>query len=136
MVRRFLHYASLHTVEELQDFTAQWVPHPRWVKVDDVTIPNDVVTKAADLLEAQLGHHGIDKIGGRKWWQWRREGSVLNAEWIEMRKDYTSRKQTGDEGNRIMLYIHGGAYFFGGVDAHRYQMQRHARKLKARVFAR
>lgn len=34
-----------------------------------------------------------------------------------------------------MLYVHGGAYFFGSVDEHRYQMQRHARKLRARVFA-
>lgn len=34
-----------------------------------------------------------------------------------------------------MLYVHGGGYFFGSVDEHRYQMQRHARKLKARVFA-
>jgi len=29
-----------------------------------------------------------------------------------------------------------GGYFFGSVDEHRYQLQRHARKLKARVFAR
>ena len=41
-----------------------------------------------------------------------------------------------DEGKRVMLYVHGGAYFFGSVDEHRYQMQRHARKLKARVLAR
>ena len=34
-----------------------------------------------------------------------------------------------------MLYVHGGAYFFGSVDEHRYQMQRHARKLRARVLA-
>ena len=34
-----------------------------------------------------------------------------------------------------MLYVHGGGYFFGSVDEHRYQMQRHARKLRARVFA-
>ena len=34
-----------------------------------------------------------------------------------------------------MLYVHGGAFFFGSVDEHRYQMQRHARKLQARVFA-
>ena len=70
------------------------------------------------------------------WWQWRREGSVLKAEWIEMRGDYMTRKQSGDKGKRVMLYVHGGAYFFGSVDEHRYQMQRHARKLKARVFAR
>jgi acetyl esterase/lipase len=35
-----------------------------------------------------------------------------------------------------MLYFHGGAFYFGSVDTHRYQLQRHARKLKARVFAR
>jgi acetyl esterase/lipase len=34
-----------------------------------------------------------------------------------------------------MLYVHGGGYFFGSVDEHRYQLQRHARKLRARVFA-
>lgn len=52
-----------------------------------------------------------------------------------MRADYHERKRTGDPGKRVMLYIHGGAYFFGSVDEHRYQMQRHARKLKARVLA-
>ena len=34
-----------------------------------------------------------------------------------------------------MLYVHGGAYYFGSVDEHRYQLQRHARKLEARVLA-
>ena len=53
-----------------------------------------------------------------------------------MRKDYDARKQLAiTKGDRIMLYVHGGAYFFGSVDEHRYQMQRHARKLKARVLA-
>lgn len=52
-----------------------------------------------------------------------------------MREDYNARKAKGEAGNRVMLYVHGGAYYFGSVDEHRYQMQRHARKLKARVFA-
>ena len=64
------------------------------------------------------------------------DGNVLKAEWIEMRSDYAKRKQNGNKGKRVMLYVHGGAYFFGSVDEHRYQMQRHARKLNARVFAR
>lgn len=51
-----------------------------------------------------------------------------------MRGDYTARK-SGQKCRRVMLYVHGGAYFFGSVDEHRYQMQRHARKLRARVFA-
>ena len=52
-----------------------------------------------------------------------------------MRKDYTARKHNNEECTRCILYVHGGAYFFGSVDEHRYQMQRHARKLKARVLA-
>ncbi len=60
----------------------------------------------------------------------------MKAEWIEMRSDYARRKQKGDKGKRVILYVHGGAYFFGSVNEHRYQMQRHARKLNARVFAR
>jgi acetyl esterase/lipase len=52
-----------------------------------------------------------------------------------MRGDYNTRKKNNDRGRRVMLYVHGGGYFFGSVDEHRYQMQRHARKLRARVFA-
>ena len=52
-----------------------------------------------------------------------------------MRSDFNARKKAKEESKRVMLYVHGGAYFFGSVDEHRYQMQRHARKLKARVIA-
>ncbi|ROV88525.1 hypothetical protein VSDG_09346 [Cytospora chrysosperma] len=136
LIRSFLQFASQHTVEDVQAFTAQWVPHPQWIKVDDVTVPTDHLDHAARLLEAQLGPDGIRKVGGRKWWQWRKpNASALTAEWIEMRSDYHERKKNNDPGKRVMLYVHGGAYFFGSVDMHRYQMQRHARKLKARVFA-
>ena len=112
------------------------MPSPRWVKLEEVTIPEDAIEKAAKVIILQLGLKGIDKVGGSTWWQWRRDGSTLKAEWIEMKADYNRRQETGDKGNRVMLYVHGGAYFFGSVDEHRYQMQRHARKLKARVFAR
>ena len=112
------------------------MPSPRWVKVDEVNIPEKCISEAAEALVAQLGHRGVDKVGGEKWWQWRREGSKLQAEWIEMRRDYTKREASGEKGKRVMLYVHGGAYFFGSVDEHRYQLQRHARKLEARVLAR
>ena len=123
-------------MEEIQAFTSQWVPIPRWVKVDEINIPEKSISEAAEVLIAQLGHRGIDKVGGEKWWQWRREGGALQAEWIEMRRDYSRRKASGERGKRVMLYVHGGAYFFGSVDEHRYQLQRHARKLEARVLAR
>jgi acetyl esterase/lipase len=112
------------------------VPHPRWVKVDEVKISQEHITKAAEHIQEQLGRHGIEKVGGKVWWQWRRPESELKAEWIEMRSDCQQRKKNKDDGKRVMLYVHGGAYFFGSVDEHRYQMQRHARKLKARVLAR
>ncbi|EFQ30247.1 hypothetical protein CGRA01v4_00356 [Colletotrichum graminicola] len=135
LVRTFLEFASQHTVEELQAFTAQWVPHPQWVKVEDVTIPEDQIERSSELIEGQLGPTGVRAVGGRKWWRWRKTQSPLKAEWIEMRADYNERKKNGGATRRVMLYVHGGAYFFGSVDEHRYQMQRHARKLKARVFA-
>ncbi|KAI1387260.1 alpha/beta-hydrolase [Hypoxylon trugodes] len=135
LIRSFLEFASHHTVEDLQAFTSQWVPHPQWVKVDQVEIPEPKLVEAAGLLQEQLGPDGIKKVGGRNWWQWRKPNSPLKAEWIEMKADYHARKKASDPGKRVMLYVHGGAYFFGSVDEHRYQMQRHARKLKASVFA-
>lgn len=137
LIRSFLQHASRHTVEELQAFTSQWVPHPQWVKVDEVVVPTDILDRAAGLLRTQLGAEGLKRVGGEKWWTWRKPGkeSVLRAEWIEMKSDSNERSRNHDDGKRVMLYVHGGAYFFGSVDEHRYQMQRHARKLKARVFA-
>ncbi|KAI0026247.1 alpha/beta-hydrolase [Xylariomycetidae sp. FL0641] len=128
-------FASHHTIEDLQAFTSQWVPHPTWIKVEEVEIPETHLDEAADALRKQLGPDGIRKVGGVKWWQWRKPETKLTAEWIEMRADYNERQKTGGECKRVMLYVHGGAYFFGSVDEHRYQMQRHARKLRARVFA-
>ncbi|PHH74192.1 hypothetical protein CDD80_3240 [Ophiocordyceps camponoti-rufipedis] len=136
LMRSFLDFASRHTVEELQTFTSQWVPHPQWVRVEAVTVSDALLERAADLLIRQLGEDGIRQVGGREWWRWRGpESTSLDAEWIEMRKNADERERSGDEQRRIMLYLHGGAYFFGGVDNYRYQLQRHARKLKARVLA-
>ncbi|KAK5083574.1 hypothetical protein LTR05_006077 [Lithohypha guttulata] len=135
LIRSFLLYASHHTVEEVQAFTGQWVPHPRWTRIEDVPIPAASIHKAGELLTAQLGEDGIHAIGGKKWWLWRRKEAELKGEWIEMRSDYTARQREKRSCRRIMMYIHGGGYFFGGVDEHRYQLQRHARKLQARVFA-
>ncbi|KAI4112550.1 MAG: hypothetical protein LQ345_006316 [Seirophora villosa] len=136
LIRRFLHHASYHTVEDIQAFTSQWVPSPHWVKAEEVSIPQKAIDDAAEAIIAQLGHKGVDKVGGSKWWQWRRDGTSLRAEWIEMRADYERRKRTKEPCKRVILYVHGGAYYFGSVDEHRYQIQRHARKLGARVLAR
>ena len=135
LIRQFLCHASYHTVEEIQAFTQQWVPNPRWIRTETVTIPNEDLTRAANALIAQLGPAGVEQVGGKAWWQWRRDGLVPSAEWVEMRGEYNRRKKAKEPCTRVMLYVHGGAYFFGSVDEHRYQLQRHARKLRARVLA-
>lgn len=139
-MREFLVFASKYPVEDLQEFSRQWVPSPHWVRTEPASISDRYLESAAKTLVAQLGPKGIKDIGGEEWWQWRGPAEDLRGEWIEMRDDYNERKKVGEEKlkgrNRIILYIHGGAYFFGSVDTHRYQMQRHARKLKGRVFAR
>lgn len=135
LIRRFLAFASKQTVDDVQAFTSQAVPNPHWVRVEDFHISQVYLDRAAELLTAQLGPEGINAIGGGTWWQWRLARAPLRAEWIEMRKDYNLRKQSGQDCDRCMLYVHGGAYYFGSVDEHRYQMQRHARKLQARVLA-
>lgn len=98
-------------------------------------IPEENIANAVKLIIAELGKEGIKAIGGPTWWQWRRKDTKLRAEWIEMRSDYNTRQRENKKCRRIMLYVHGGGYFFGSVDEHRYQLQRHARKLQARVFA-
>ncbi|KAK5169595.1 uncharacterized protein LTR77_005572 [Saxophila tyrrhenica] len=135
LIRQFLDYSSKHSIEDLQSFTAQWVPAPHWVRINDAEVAPKFLERAARLIHAQLGTRGLAKIGGKTWWQWRRPDAPLRAEWIEMKKEYHERKRTGDKCERVILYVHGGAYYFGSVDEHRYQMQRHARKLRARVLA-
>lgn len=135
LIRQFLVFASHHTVDEIQAFTQQYVPNPPYVRLDDITIPESCLTRATNHIRTQLGPEGLEAVGGGTWWTWRREVDSLKAQWIEMRKDYNQRQSRKEKCSRTMLYIHGGAYYFGSVDEHRYQMTRHARKLQARVLA-
>ncbi|RKF54188.1 AB hydrolase superfamily protein C4A8.06c [Erysiphe neolycopersici] len=135
VVRKFLEYASENTIEDLQRFTSQWIPHPYSVKVDKVYIPEQFLLSAAKCLEVQLGPDGLEEIGGKTWWRWRKPEIKSCAEWIEMRDQYKKRLQGKDHDNRVLFYVHGGAYYFCSVGIHRIQMQKYARMLKARVFA-
>ncbi|KAE8145943.1 hypothetical protein BDV25DRAFT_144197 [Aspergillus avenaceus] len=137
--REFLAYAAKHSVEDLQAFTNQKALSPHWVRSETVTIPTQYLSSAATAVINQLGPKGVSQVGGKEWWQWRGPVDELKSEWIEMRNDYNERKQAnGDHSSqkRIMFYIHGGAYYFGSLETHRYMLQRHARKIKGRVFAR
>ena len=105
------------------------------MRTEPVTIPDEFLSSAASGVSKQLGPKGIVRVGGEEWWQWRGPAEGLKGEWVEMRNHYNQTKKANQRSNRIMLYLHGGAYFFGSVDTHRYMLQRHARKLKGRVFA-
>lgn len=135
LIRRFLEHASHHTVEELQSFTAMNVPTPSWVSTQEVIIPPRFLDDSAAHITAQLG-------SSTTWWRWRERD--LRCEWISVshkwwrgkqRSDTVTEKLELEDTARTLLYVHGGAYYFGSVDEHRYQLQRHARKLRARVFA-
>ena len=112
------------------------------MRTETVTIPTQYLSSAATALIDQLGPKGLSQVGGKEWWQWRGLEDELKGEWVEMRNDYNERMRARKihgihpSQKRIMFYIHGGAYYFGSLETHRYQMQRHARKLKGRVFAR
>ena len=130
LIRRFLEYASHHTVEQLQAFTAMYVPHPAWIGVEEVTVGEEWLEESAKMLVGT----GLGKeVGGERWWRWRERD--LKAEWVWMRAGWREGRRDAADG-KVMLYVHGGAYYFGSVDEHRYQLQRHARKLGCKVFAR
>lgn len=134
LVRRFLEYGSRHTVEQVQSFTANKIPTPSWVSKEEVTITKTHLDKAAAFIKTDLGEYGARLFGGTEWWQYRMD--ALKGEWIEMKKDRRKREHhEPGHVDRIILYLHGGAYYFGSVDEHRYQIQRHARKLGGRAFA-
>ena len=129
-----LEHASHHRVEDLQAFTSGYIPVPQWVHLTVPHIPKENIEKAANLLITYFSPHGIQQIGGQKWWQWR--AKELKGEWIEMRSHLHARKRNpASVPKRTLLYVHGGAYFFNSVATERYQIQRHARKLRCRAFA-
>ncbi|GAA5957049.1 hypothetical protein JCM3765_005389 [Sporobolomyces pararoseus] len=133
IVRKFLEYASLHGVSDLQAFTAAHVPTPTWVYKSVVTVPDYNIDRAAELLREalEMDPRSIGLVGGTKWWTMR--GRALTGEWLEMKKDRMKRGAAPPE--RVLLYLHGGAHFFSSLETHRYQIQRHARKLGALAFA-
>ncbi|KAK4047761.1 hypothetical protein OIO90_006060 [Microbotryomycetes sp. JL221] len=135
IVKKFLQYSSTHTVAELQAFTATKVPTPRWVIKQTVKVSSQAIDKAAKILWQQLSidEKSAKLVGGSGWWTLR--GRDLTAEWIEMKNQRATRLASLKQDDRVLLYFHGGGGFFSSLETHRYQIQRHARKLNGRAFA-
>lgn len=126
LMRQLIDFTAINTVEDVQHITTGWVPPAPSALVTDVEIPDRFYPIAAGHISENLGPLNLKRVG-KTWWQWRKPGSVVRAEWVEMKSDYLERKANGDKGKKVMFYIHGGAYFFGSI-SHGPQIQRHARK--------
>ncbi|KAJ7781052.1 Alpha/Beta hydrolase protein [Mycena metata] len=150
IVKAFIELGTKNRVESLQAFTNTHVPAPYWAAVASVCIPLQSCNASADILIDWFGPEELKAVvGGERWWQVRGLDGV-DGEWITQ-KDYLSdakvhppgRKLSDDEQtilrmeklDRVMLYVHGGGYFWGSINTHRYQLIRYARKIKGRVFA-
>lgn len=90
--------ASLHTVEDIQQFGNNWVPSPFWIRVVSVTIPLSTRLEAGNVLINTIGEDEIQSvIGGREWWQRsaNKSGGVT-GEWIAMKKDWDGLDAEGE----------------------------------------
>ncbi|KAG9047560.1 hypothetical protein FS837_002023 [Tulasnella sp. UAMH 9824] len=156
IVKAFLELATRNTLDELQAFTNTYIPPPYWAECVPVTIPLPCCNKAADILIDWFGSEQLKEVvGGEKWWQVRGLEGV-QAEWIAMKRDWerlqksekmAKRSNQGkgkvnphfsdrlDNMNKVVFYIHGGGFYFGSINTHRYQILRMARKLGGRAFA-
>ncbi|KAF8914168.1 Alpha/Beta hydrolase protein [Gymnopilus junonius] len=150
IVKAFIDFGTKNTVESLQAFTNTHVPAPYWACVCPVTIPFLSCNNAADALIEWFGPEELKLVvGGERWWQVRGLSGV-DAEWMAEEEHLDSAPKS-DSGKKIgaseanikrmekldtvMLYVHGGAYFWGSINTHRYQILHYAHKFEGRAFA-
>ncbi|KAF8165523.1 lipase/esterase [Crassisporium funariophilum] len=152
IVKAFIAMGTKNTIESLQAFTNTHVPAPYWSAVSPVIIPLSSCNEAADALIEWFGPEELKHVvGGERWWQVRGLDGV-DGEWIAEQADIEEdteikmrdgRKLSDDDANilrmerleTVMLYVHGGGYFWGSINTHRYQILHYARKYKGRAFA-
>ncbi|KAI0265849.1 hypothetical protein BC834DRAFT_876659 [Gloeopeniophorella convolvens] len=149
IVKAFIELGTMNTIDSLQAFTNTHVPAPFWAAVAPIRIPLASCNTAADTLIDWFGPDDLVKVvGGERWWQVRGLDGI-DAEWITERKYLDGEHATGDKKHSsseetisrmdklesVMLYVHGGGYFWGSINTHRYQIIRYARKFKGRAFA-
>ncbi|KAG2154960.1 alpha beta-hydrolase [Suillus bovinus] len=151
IVKSFILLGTKNTVESLQAFTNTHVPAPPWTAVIPVRVPLQSCNKAADLLIQWFGPEDLKRVvGGERWWQVRGLDGI-DAEWIADKSHLRPESVDIDDGRRYseeerlvmsmeqlettMLYIHGGGYYWGSINTHRYQIIKYAHKIRGRAFA-
>ncbi|KAJ7590893.1 Alpha/Beta hydrolase protein [Mycena floridula] len=147
IVKAFIELGTKNTVESLQGFTNTHVASIPPAAVCPVRIPLSTCNSAADILISWFSPEELKLVvGGERWWQVRGLDGI-DAEWVT-EKEYLSdsipdKSLAANETtirrmeclDKVMLYVHGGAFFWGSINTHRYQIVRYARKAKCRAFA-
>lgn len=151
IVKSFILLGTKNTVESLQAFTNSHIPAPPWTAVAPVRIPLQSCNQAADLLIQWFGPEDLKRVvGGEKWWQIRGLDGI-DAEWIAEKSHLRPSSVHIDAGRKYseeeklvmsmeqlettMLYIHGGGYYWGSINTHRYQIIKYAHKIRGRAFS-
>ncbi|KAG9292409.1 hypothetical protein G9A89_015279 [Geosiphon pyriformis] len=129
LLRNFLKLSKNKTIEQHQKFLSRaHFPSPPSVLVKKTVVPETCRSQAEDILAGLLSGQE-EKVG----WRWREDPMKqrpLRGEWVEMKK---RKKRTAAD--RVILYIHGGAYFFGSAAQHRFLIQKVAKYGGARALS-
>ncbi|KAG1815580.1 uncharacterized protein BJ212DRAFT_1357329 [Suillus subaureus] len=152
IVKSFILLGTKNTVDlskHCEVHTNSRVPAPPWTAVAPVRVPLQSCNQAADLLTQWFRPEDIKRVvGGEKWWQVRGLDGI-DAEWIAEKSHLPEsvhidavRKYSEEEKlvmsmeqlETTMLYIHGGGYYWGSINTHRYQVIKYARKIRGRAF--
>ncbi|CAG8542231.1 12168_t:CDS:2 [Ambispora gerdemannii] len=106
------------TIEKHQKVLSRaHLPSPPSVSVRKATIPETCRSQAEDILAGLLSGQE-EKVG----WRWREDPMKqrpLRGEWVESKK---RKKRTAVD--RVVLFIHGGAFFYGSAAQHRFLIQK------------
>src|SRR6266516_4414056 len=114
-------HSKYKTVEVHQKILSRaHLPSPPSVMIRKTLIPETCRSQAEDIMAGLLSGQE-EKIA----WRWREDPMKqrpLHAEWLEKKK-----RQKRTDANRVILYLHGGAYYFGSSAQYRLWTQRIAK---------
>ncbi|CAG8763784.1 15096_t:CDS:2, partial [Acaulospora morrowiae] len=128
MLKSFLQRSKHKTIEKQQKFHAKaHFPVSPSTLVKKAIVPETCRSQAEDIMAGLLSGQE-EKVG----WRWKDDpmkNTPLKGEWIESK----TRKKLTDV-DRVILYVHGGAYFMGSAAQQRFMIQKVAKAGAARVF--
>ncbi|CAG8532773.1 10959_t:CDS:2 [Dentiscutata erythropus] len=128
MLRSVLQRSKNKTIEKHQKFLAKaHLPSSHSTLVKKAIVPETCRSQAEDIMAGLLSGQE-EKVG----WRWKDDPmkqTPLRGEWVESK----TRKKSTDV-DRVILYVHGGAYILGSAAQHRFLIQKIAKEGAARAF--